>query len=401
MTDMSVKENAYDFNPLHEAMQGYVDKELFSGISSAVLVGQDLVDVHAVGMADRENNIPLDTDHIFRAFSNTKLITSIAVLMLFEEGRIKLDDPIEKYIPQLGNRQVLKVGAENATDTEPAASSITIRHLMTHSSGLSYGLLDPGTLIFKLYSESGVNHSAAPLSKMIDILEDLPLTYHPGTSWEYSIATDVLGRLVEVISGQSLDDFFQVRVFNPLGMKDTGFWCPAEKQDRMAAYYSGASLSEPMVGGLTRVENSPYPDAFLKPVPRLSGGGGLVSTLPDMVSLIRSLLPGGQQLLSPDTMRLIETNQLPEGQNIRFSGLGEMPGRGFSLGGSVIVKPFPHEPASMQGDYWWGGIAGTQWWVSPKNNMAGLVMTQRVMGFAHPFAADLKNNVYSAICGKT
>jgi len=397
MSNMSVIENAFDFKPLHQAMQSYIDKDLFSGISSAVLVGQDLVDVHCTGLADKEANTPMRTDHIFRAFSNTKLITSIAVLMLLEEGHFKLDDPIENYIPQLGNRQVLRQGATDANDTEPAKSSITIRQLMTHTSGLSYGLLDPGSLIFGLYSDSGVNNSATPLSKMIDALEGLPLTYHPGTSWEYSIASDVLGRFVEIISGQALDEFFQKRIFNPLNMVDTGFFCPPEKQDRLAAYYSGASLTEPMVSGLTRVEKSPYPDAFLKPFPRLSGGGGLVSTLPDMVSLIRSLIPGGTPLLKPDTMALMIENQLPDGQNIRFTGLGELPGRGHGLVGSVIKTPFPHESTKVEGDLWWGGIAGTQWWVSPKNNVSGVVMTQRVMGFAHPFAADLKSRVYDAV----
>ncbi|MEH6405240.1 MAG: serine hydrolase domain-containing protein [Sneathiella sp.] len=397
MSNTSVIENSFNFSPLHDAMQSYVDKELFSGISSAVLVGQDLVDVHCAGLADREANIALRDDHIFRVFSNTKLVTSMAVLMLLEEGHFALDDPIEKYIPQLGNRQVLRPGATDGNDTEPAKSSITIRQLMTHTSGLSYGFLDPGTLIFSLYAKSGVNNVATPLSGMIDALEDLPLVFHPGTSWEYSLATDVLGRFVEIISGQSLDVFFQNRIFAPLNMVDTGFWCPPEKQDRLAAYYSGSSVMEPMLSGLTRADNSPYPDAFLKPFPRLSGGGGLVSTLPDMISLIRSLIPGGPALLKPDTMALMATNQLPDGQNIRFAGVGEMPGRGHGLAGSVIQKPFSHESSNVKGDLWWGGIAGTQWWVSPTNNVAGIVMTQRVMGFAHPFAADLKNRVYDAV----
>lgn len=397
MTDMSVVDHHYDFSALHSSMQHFVDKELFAGISSAVLVGRDLVDVHCAGLADIEENISMRTDHIFRIFSNTKLVTSISVLMLLEEGGISLDDPIETYIPQLANRQVLLPGATKASDTEPAKSAITIRQLMTHTSGLSYGFLDPGSLIAKLYSDNNVLDAATPLNNMMSVLEKLPLTFHPGTSWEYSVATDVLGYLVEVVSGLKLDKFFQSRIFAPLGMVDTGFWCPPEKQDRLAAYYSGADILQPMKSGLTRADNSPYPNAFLKPSPRLSGGGGLVSTLPDMVALMRRLLPGGETILKPETLDLLKTNQLPNGQNIRFAGLGEMRGRGYGLASSVTVAPYPGAPAGVSGEYWWGGIAGTQWWISPKNNLAGLIMTQRVMGFTHPFAANLKRHVYDAV----
>ncbi len=397
MTDMSVIDHQYDFSALHSAMQNYVDKELFAGISSAVLVGRDLVDVHCAGLADREERIPMRTDHIFRIFSNTKLVTSISVLMLLEDGKIQLDDPIELYIPQLANRQVLIPGATKASDTEPAKSSITIRQLMTHTSGLSYGFLDPGSLIAKLYGEFNVLDATTPLSTMMDVLGKLPLTFHPGTSWEYSVATDVLGYLVEVVSGLKLDDFFSTCIFAPLGMIDTGFWCPTEKQGRLAAYYSGADIMQPMKSGLTRADNSPIPNAYRKPFPRLSGGGGLVSTLPDMVALMRSLLPSGETILKPETLDMLKANQLPEGKNIRFAGLGEMRGRGYGLASSVTVAPYPGGPSDVVGEYWWGGIAGTQWWISPKNNLAGLIMTQRVMGFTHPFAADLKRHIYNAV----
>ena len=148
---------------------------------------------NCVGWADKEARIPLRADHIFRAFSNTKLITSCAALLLYEEGRFQLDDPIEKFIPQLGNRRVLRAGATSLDDTEPASGSITIRHLMSHRSGLSYGVFDPGAVIFKAYNERKVLNPATPLSDMIEVLADLPLIYHPGTSWEYSVATDVLG----------------------------------------------------------------------------------------------------------------------------------------------------------------------------------------------------------------
>ena len=158
MEDLKVTANGYDFKPAQAAMQRYVDGNLLSGISWAVMVGRDLVDVNCVGWADKEAQTPLRTDHIFRVFSNTKLITSCAALLLFEEGKLGLDDPIEKFIPQLGNRKVLRPGATSLDDTEPAKSSITIRQLLSHSSGLSYGFFDPGTAIFKALNERGVHN---------------------------------------------------------------------------------------------------------------------------------------------------------------------------------------------------------------------------------------------------
>ncbi|MEH2590411.1 serine hydrolase domain-containing protein [Bradyrhizobium sp. AZCC 1721] len=303
MEDLKVTANGYDFEPARAAMQRYIDNNLLSGISWAVMVGRDLVDVNCVGCADKEAQTSLRTDHIFRVFSNTKLITSCAVLLLFEEGKLRLDDAIEKFIPQLGNRKVLRPGASSLDDTEPAKSSITIRQLLSHSSGLSYGFFDPGTAIYKALNERGVHNPMTTLADMVDVLAGLPLIYQPGTSWEYSLATDVLGRLIEVISGQSFDKFIQARILGPLGMVDTGFVVPAKDQGRLVAYYAGADLMEPMKPGLTRTDNSPFPGAYLRPIARLSGGGGLVSTLPDMVALIRSLLPGGPTCSSPRRSR--------------------------------------------------------------------------------------------------
>ena len=399
MEDMKVTTTGHDFRPAHAAMQRYVDGNLLPGFSSAVLVGRDLVDVSCIGWADKEARIPLRADHIFRIFSNTKLITSCAALLLFEDGRFQLDDPIERFIPQLANRRVLRPGATSLDQTEPAVRPITIRHLMSHSSGLSYGLLDPGTLIFKAYNERKVNNPATTLAEMIDVLADLPLAYHPGTSWEYSVAIDVLARLVEVISGQRFDAFIQSRILDPLGMADTGF--VVSDRNRLVAFYAGADPVDPMKPGLTRADALPYPDAYLRPFPRQAGGAGLVSTLPDMVALIRSLLPGGRTLLKPDTIGLMMTNQLPEGVWIRFPAYGEIRGRGHGLAGALILEPsaFDHQDAS--GELFWGGRAGTQWWISPRKNTAGLIMAQREAGFAHPFAVEFKRLAYEAVKRKS
>jgi CubicO group peptidase (beta-lactamase class C family) len=399
MEDMKVTTTGHDFRPAHAAMQRYVDGDLLSGFSSAVLVGRDLVDVSCIGWADKEARIPLRADHIFRIFSNTKLITSCAALLLFEEGRFQLDDPIERFIPQLANRRVLRPGATSLDQTEPAVRPITIRHLMSHSSGLSYGLLDPGTLIFKAYNEGKVNNPATTLAEMIDVLADLPLACHPGTSWEYSVAIDVLARLVEVISGQRFDAFIQSRILGPLGMVDTGFVVSDRK--RLVAFYAGADPVDPMKPGLTRADALPYPNAYLRPFPRQAGGAGLVSTLPDMVALMRSMLPGGRTLLKPETIQLMMTNQLPEGVWIRFPAYGEIRGRGHGLAGALILGPSAFDHQDARGELFWGGRAGTQWWISPRKNTAGLIMAQREAGFAHPFAVEFKRLAYEAVKRKS
>ena len=400
MEDITVSAKGLNFDGVHHAMQRYVDGDLLAGVSSAVLVGRDLVDLHCAGWADKEAGTALRADHLFRAFSNTKLVTSIAVLLLWEEGRFGLDDAIDAFVPQLSKRQVLRPGAVTLGDTEAARSAITIRQLLTHSSGLSYGLLDPGTLLFKAYNERKVLSPNATLAMMMDALAELPLLFHPGTGWEYSVATDVLSRLVEVVSGQAFDVFIRSRILQPLGMVDTGFMVPDEQQHRLTAYYAGADVAEPMKPGLKRIDAAPYAQAYRRPFPRLSGGGGLVTSLPDMLALVRSLLPGGPTLLKPQTLALMMANHLPPGQCIRFANEGAIVGKGFGLGGCVTLAPSSVEPPQASGEFQWGGIAGTHWWISPKNNLAGLLMTQRQMGFWHPYSFEFKQRVYAAVLGR-
>jgi CubicO group peptidase (beta-lactamase class C family) len=341
--------------------------------------------------------MPLRPDHIFRMRSVTKLVTSCAALLLLEESRFQLDDPIERYIPQLGNRRVLRPNAVSLDQTESAAKSITIRHLFSHSSGLSNGVFGPGTLIFKAYQERKVLSPDATLAEMMDVLAELPLLFHPGASWEYSVATDVLARLVEVISGQRFDAFIQARILDPLGMVDTSFVVPEHKHSRFVVYYAGADLADPMKPGLTR-SNDDYPGQYLRAVPRLSGGGGLVSTLPDMVARIRSLLLGGETLLKPDTIALMMTNQLPEGMCTRFPGMGELRGTGLGLAGGLVLEPQGRSPIQeSRGECYWSGTMGTHWWISPRTNSAGVLMTQRRMAFAHPFMHKFKRLAYEAL----
>ncbi|MES2049468.1 MAG: serine hydrolase domain-containing protein [Pseudomonadota bacterium] len=394
---MKTVSTPYDFSPIRSAMQGYVDKQILAGVSSAVLLGRDLVHLDCVGWADIENGIALRPDHLFRVFSNTKLITAIAVMLLMEQGKIGLEDAIENYLPQLGNRRVLKKGTSDIHDTEVARSSITIRHLLCHSSGLSYGWMDRNATLYQAYQKQRVFQAMTPLADLIDALQDLPLAFHPGTAWEYSIASDVLARLVEVVSGQRFDVFIQTHILGPLHMVDTSFVVPEEKRARLTAYYSGSDPLNKLKRGLKRQDNAPYPGAYLTPIPRLSGGAGLVSSLPDMLALMRSFMPDGPTLLSQQTRALMMQNHLPAGVGIAFPGVGYLPNKGFGLGGAVILQPSDMDPAGSAGEFEWGGIAGTQWWISPRHNLAGITMTQRQMSFWHPYSFEFKKLVYQAI----
>lgn len=386
-----------DFTTLHAALQSQVDRQFLAGVSTALLRGRDVVDRFCCGHADTEADIALREDHIFRVFSNTKLVTSCAVMLLVEDGKLRLEDPIERHIPELGNRRVLRAGATHIDQTEPAQSSITVQHLMTHTSGLSYGAFDPGTVLFAAYNKAGVHTPGSPTAGMVKVLENLPLSFQPGTQWEYSVATDVLGYLVEVVSGERLGAFFARRIFGPLGMVDTDFWVPEAKQARFAALYGGVDLLDPTKPGLKRMDDKPYPGAYLRKVARESGGGGLVSTLDDMVRLIQSLMPGGPTLLKPETVALMIRNHLPDGLSVKFPNMPTNPGRGFGLGSSVLILPGRFDPPQAADEVSWGGVAGTVWWINPRLNIAGVLMTQRYMGFGNPYTFEFKRLAYQAL----
>ncbi len=386
-----------DFKALHSAMKGQVDAQFLPHVSTALLRGREVVDTFCYGFADKEAGVPLNENHIFRMFSSTKLVTSCAVLMLFEEGRINWDDPIEAYIPELGARQVLRPGATRIDDVEPAKSSITIRHLMTHTSGLSYGLFDPGTVMFNAYNATAVMHPGKSLSEMMTVLATLPLSFHPGTQWEYSVATDVLGRLVEVVSGLSFSKFLSTRIFGPLDMVDTGFWVPETQLNRLCALYVGVDLLDPTKPGLLRADDKPFPGAYKSKLPRESGGGGLVSTLGDTVKFIQSLLPGGPALLQADTIDLMYQNQLAADLCVRFPNMPPLRHRAFGMGSSVTIGTSPFEPKEVLGEVGWGGLAGTIWWINPRIGIAGVLMTQRYFGFGNPYSFVFKEQAYKSL----
>ncbi len=405
-----------DFTPLHRAMQRQVDAGFLPGVATAVLHAGDVVDTHICGFADVEAKTPLREDHIYRMFSNTKLVTACAAALLWEDGRLDWDDPVERYIPELANRQVLRSRTGALTDTEPARHPITLRHLMSHSSGISYGLMDDGSPLYKAYVAAKVLSPAHTLAQKMALLSPLPLRFEPGTDWEYSLGSDIMARVVEVVSGQAFGDFLQQRIFTPLGMADTGFFVPGDQQHRLCAYYSGVDLLDPFKPGLVRQDTLPYRGAYLQPLPDQSGGGGLVSTLGDTLKLIRSLMagtraseavgvkdgsthaPGGPALLlKPATLALMAHNQLPPGVCVQFPMLGRIEGKGFGLGSCVTLAPGKFDPQASAGEFHWGGMGGTHWWIHPTHHIAGVLMTQRHLGFWNPYAYEFKALAYRAL----
>jgi CubicO group peptidase (beta-lactamase class C family) len=387
-----------DFTRVEGMLQRFVDNEVLPGVALAVLVDGELVHTSCHGWADMEERTPLRPDHIFRVFSNTKLVTACAALLLEEEGKLDLDEPVARHLPVLAGLRVLRPDARHLHDTEPAERAITARHLLTHTAGFSYARTRPGTLLGDAYEERAVlldYHQT--LEGFVERLAGLPLMFQPGTRWEYSVGTDVLARLVEVVGGRPFARFVDERIFGPLGMVDTVFSVPANAAARVVTLYRSQFPDRPLRGGLERCDDIPYRGAYLEPAVLCSGGGGLVSTLGDMTALVRNLASPGQALLSPASLRRLFENQLPAGMPMSFPKTGVIAGRGFSFAGAVTQARSFLDPAGSEGEIQWGGIAGTHWWISPGTNSAVVLMTQRYMSFWHYFAFQIRREIYTAL----
>ncbi len=406
---IEVKQTDLDFSELHECIQGYVDKKIIPFANTVVLQGQDVVDLKFYGNhhleSDPESALPLTADSIFRMHSSTKLACSVAAMMLWEEGRFSLDDPLEKYLPEFSDMQVLKADASGIEDTEPAEGSICISHILSHTAGFSYGFIAPDSVIDRAYNANGLNPMAPEtgltLESMCKKLGSLPLAYQPGSFWRYSFATDVTARLVEVLSGQRFDEFLKDRIFTPLGMLDTDFYVPKEKLDRLTTMYLPADPLDPMSPCAAPMD-APATTANGHLPSFLSGGGGLLSTLTDYLVFARMIINEGSYadvtILKPETLKLMRTNQCAPGVTVNFP-MWSMPGTTFGLGFALKEAPAEGEPASAVGEYHWGGMAGTHFWWSPESNLTGICMTQRMPGFWHPFSHDFKRLAYKIAAG--
>ena len=398
MTGHHVTPGPAGFGAAHAVLQQEIDQQRLAGASAAVLRHGELIDHVCLGQADLQAGTPLRPDHIHRAFSNTKLITSVLVLMLADAGLLGpagLDAPVRQWLPALGRLRALRPGALALDDTVPLARDVTVRHLLSHQAGLSHGVFDPGTPIFRAYAASGVRDPSLSLADAVEALAGLPLLYQPGEGWEYSMAPDVLARMVEVITGQDFGSALQQRLLGPLGMVDTGFVLSPAQQPRLAALYAG-DVMDPMKPGLKRLDGTPWPGAYLRPVARQSAAGGLFTTQADMLALLRRLLPGRDAVLQPATLAALFSDQLPAGRCVQFALRGPLPSLGFGLGGAITRQASSFQGLAAVGEMQWGGLAATHWFIAPASGLAGVVMAQRFMGFWHPFWFDYKARVYQA-----
>lgn len=367
---------------LTAAMQGYVDDGKLAGTLAMVARRGQVVYFEDYGLMDREAEKPMQHDTIVRIYSMTKPIVSVALMMLYEEGRFHLDDRAAKYIPEFQNLQVYEAGDDGPTYVAPNRE-MTVRDLLTHTSGLTYGFFST-THVDTLYREAGI-FNGPTLADMVQTLSEIPLLNHPGEQWHYSVATDVVGYLVEVLSGQPLDAFLDERIFQPLGMVDTGFYVPAGKIDRFAVNYQVSPT------GL-QLADAPATSSFAAPSTFFSGGGGLVSTASDYMRFAQMMLNGGEldgaRLLSRKTVELMTMNHIDE----EFA-----PGYGFGLGVRVMVDLAHGQQIGSEGEYGWAGAANTYFFIDPEEELIGIFLTQLFPFGFYPSADDFKTAVYQAI----
>ena len=360
-----------------------------------------------LGLADRERNRPLEKDAIFRIYSMTKPITSVAFMMLVEQGLVALDDPVAKFIPEWANLGVFAAGTDAGWATTRPARPMMMIDLLRHTSGLTYGFQMQGNIdaaYRKLKVAEDLRHGT--MQEFIDKLAKLPLVFSPGEAWNYSVSTDVLGYLVEKISGLPFADFLEQKIFQPLGMVDTAFTVPADKKHRLTACYAAGQLgSKAVKPGLPALQDDPEKSPYLTPTDFTSGGGGLVGTMADYMRFARMLLNGGEldgvRLLSPKTLQLMTANHLPGGKDLTqmskslFSE-ATYAGVGFGLGFGVTVDPAATMIPGSKGDFFWGGAASTFFWVDPVEDLTVVFMTQLLPSSAYAVRRELRTLVYSA-----
>jgi CubicO group peptidase (beta-lactamase class C family) len=378
----------------------YVENGRLPGWLAVVSRHGRIVHVGRGGHSDVEAGTPVETDTLWRIFSMTKPVTSVAAMMLAEEGLLELDDPISRWLPEFASPRVFVKGSALKPFTEPATSPIRVWHLLTHTAGLTYGF-HHGHPVDAIYRAAGFEWGTprgADLAACCSQWAALPLLFQPGTEWNYSVATDVLGRVVEVVSGLPLDEFFSSRIFSPLGMTDTGF--VASSVSRLAALYvpdpaSGRPVRNDVFGRL----GTSRPDC-------LSGGGGLVSSASDYWRFTEMLLRGGSldgvRLLSPRTVSLMASNHLPGHVDLEAFGrplFAEMPfdGFGFGLGFSVLEDPVKARTLSSAGEFAWGGAASTAFWVDPDEDLTVGFYTQLLPSSTYRLRPQLRQLVYQAL----
>ena len=389
--------------------ENYIKSGRFSCGATLYYHNGRVINGSLLGLMDVERNKPVSQDTIFRIYSMTKPITSVGFMRLYELGLVSLDDPVHKFIPSWKDLIVYQSGNLNNFFGVPPSEPMTIKHLLTHQSGLTYGLMSD-TKVDQAYRTliNFADPNAGTLEDLIELLSNLPLVFSPGSAWNYSLSTDVLGYLISVISDMDFDDYLKKYIFDPLGMIDTDFYVPQEKIDRFAAnYVSGPSnyTSEKNFSeseGL-RLLDDPMASIYSTKPSYLSGGGGLVSTLDDYMNFSRMLLNKGSFgdafILNPETIELMTQNHIPENKdltNFAIEGIrwaeSSFADVGFGLGFSTQTADTPE---GSKGQYGWGGAASTYFWIDPQIDLICIFMTQFIPSYTYDIRNELRRLVYS------
>lgn len=380
----------------------YIEPGRLAGCVTLVACRGEIVHCSALGMMDRELGTPMAEDAIFRIYSMSKPITSVAMMQLYERGLFQLSDPVSRFIPQWRGLQVLAGGDYPDYVTRPPDRPMTMRDLLSHQSGLTYGFM--GGPVETGYFERQVYRAGTmrgrDLESMIDWLADLPLKFSPGDHWNYGLSADVCGYLVQEISGQRFDEYLDQHIFEPLKMVDSGFHVPVEKHHRLAANYELGPDGELQQADLFGAGE------FLEPPTFLSGGGGLVSTAQDYWRFCQMMLNGGTldgaSILGPKTVELMTMNHLPDNSELSSCALGTWAepandGIGFGLGFAVALDLPRIQNLGSVGEYWWEGSASTIFWIDPVEDIAVVFMTQFMPSDAYPFRDQIKQVLYPGL----
>lgn len=378
----------------------YIQSGKLPGTLTLVAQRGEIAYIKAQGLMDVERNKPMCRDTIFRIYSMTKPITSIAMMQLYEQGRFLLDDPVHRYIPAWKNLRVYKSGVYPDLLTTPATSVMTIRDLLTHMSGLTYGFMHR-TNVDAAYRELGLDGSESlTLETLVSQLAELPLEFSPGTAWNYSVSTDVLGYLVQLLSGQPFDEYLREHIFEPLNMTDTGFHLGDNQLDRFAACYQYQSEDQ------FELLDDPQTSTYRSKGTFLSGGGGLLSTIDDYFRFAQALCQGGefqgQRIIGRKTLEFMRSNHLPGNQDLPGLSVGsfsETPyaGSGFGLGFSVKTDVAKSQINGSVGEYGWGGMASTNFFIDPVEELVMIFMTQLIPSSSYPIRQELRAIVNGAL----
>ncbi len=378
-------------------LQQYVDAEYAAGFVTLVARDSEIVHFEACGYRDVEQRLPMELNTIFRIYSMTKPITSIALMMLHEQGKFQLVEPVSRYIPAFGNTKVLAgygyMGPQLVSQNPP----MTIHHLLTHTAGLSYGFFFDSP-IDEMYRDSIFRSETASLEEKIVGMAELPLRFQPGSAWNYSIATDVCGYLVQLLADMPFEDFLAERIFGPLGMVDTAFHVSADKLDRFATLYR----HDAQTGGFSEYEGAPHIPwhDYSKPASAPSGGGGLVSTMSDYWQFANMLLNEGElydtRIIGRKTLEFMTRNHISRELLPLAIGLATISGRGFGLGFDVVMDAPQTGVINSEGNYGWSGAAATNFWVDPQEQLVGIIMTQ-LMDNILLFQQDFRALTYQAL----